>query len=91
MIKYLLKKAGKNYTDLPLLKKEVDEEETQEEKDKIFCELVWKKWNEEKINVPEKDWEKYKKEIVSFERRFLICHMAGYILSKLQKQGPLVQ
>jgi DNA polymerase III alpha subunit len=36
---------------------------TQEEKNKIFIDLVWSEWEKEKHNVPENNWKHYKQEI----------------------------
>ena len=55
-------------------------EKSQEEKDKIFEDLIWEKWNEEKINVPEVSWQKYEKEIKKELAIVIETKIADYFL-----------
>jgi DNA polymerase III alpha subunit len=55
-------------------------DKSQEEKDKVFCKLVWEKWEEEKTNILEKEWEKYKKEIQKELDVVIKTGMADYFL-----------
>jgi DNA polymerase III alpha subunit len=53
---------------------------SQEEKNDVLCNLVWEKWDGEKATVPEKDWEKYKKEIRKELDVVIKTGMADYFL-----------
>jgi DNA polymerase III alpha subunit len=53
---------------------------TQEEKDKLFSELVWQKWEEEKDNVPEKSHNKYEEEIKKELDVIIETKMSDYFL-----------
>jgi DNA polymerase III alpha subunit len=53
---------------------------TQEEKDKIFTDLVWKCWDEVKHEVPETEYEKYENEIKKETSVIINTKMADYFL-----------
>jgi DNA polymerase III alpha subunit len=55
-------------------------DKTQEEKDKIFIELVWERWNEQKKDVPSEKWSLYKKEIQKEIDVVIKSKMSDYFL-----------
>lgn len=55
-------------------------DKTQEEKNKIFSELIWSQWEDEKNNVPKNRWGTYETEISKEESVVIETNIADYFL-----------
>jgi DNA polymerase III alpha subunit len=71
--------------DSPIFTKEIKlpsihKDKTQDEKNEIFTNLIWEKWDEEKNNVPSKKWKQYEKEIQKEVDVVVKTGMADYFL-----------
>lgn len=55
-------------------------DKTQEEKNKIFSDLIWRQWEIEKENIPKNRWNTYETEIKKEEKVIIETNMADYFL-----------
>lgn len=53
---------------------------TQEQKDEEYKKLVYKSWNEYKVNVPREKWELYEEEIAKEVQTVIDTHMSDYFI-----------
>jgi len=62
---------------------------TQEEKDKIYIDLIWSKWDEKKHKIPQEKWPKYEEEIQKEIDAVITTKHADYFLIdyRLVKRG----
>lgn len=55
-------------------------DKSQEEKDQIFADLIWRLWDEQKNKVPQKEWAHYQEEISKEVDTVVTTHTADYFL-----------
>ncbi len=55
-------------------------QKTQEERNKVLSDLVYSKWDEEKVNIPKNKWAKYEEEIAKELETVIDTGMADYFL-----------